>query len=118
MPRGFHNPRPNLHRRKSIENGEEEDIEPIRSQPDDLVKPPGIEPFGSSPPFGTLCSLYEKFENATRNKHKKPNYKGELLQELSTDQTGLKLWRQNVGPDLFPLIRLLIPEVRCLFSSY
>ncbi|GAA5903015.1 hypothetical protein JCM6882_009669 [Rhodosporidiobolus microsporus] len=91
------------HRRRDNED-DEDDNKQYRAQPDDVVKPPGIEPFGSSPPFGVLVSLYEQFENATRNKHKKPGYKGNLL------QTSFLEWRKNVGPDLYPLVRLLVPE--------
>lgn len=79
MPRHFHNQRTSRPRR---EDDDEDELEPIASTPDDLVKPAGIEPFGASPPFGFLCSLYEKFEAATRNKHKPPKYKAELLKEF------------------------------------
>ncbi|GAA5909260.1 hypothetical protein JCM6882_003781 [Rhodosporidiobolus microsporus] len=91
------------HRRKDNDD-DEDDNDQYRAQPDDVVKPPGIEPFGSSPPFGVLVSLYEQFENATRNKHKKPGYKGNVLQTFFLE------WRKNVGPDLYPLVRLLVPE--------
>ncbi|GAA5924604.1 hypothetical protein JCM1841_003439 [Sporobolomyces salmonicolor] len=82
--------------------GEDEDGAPI-AQSDDITRPPGLENQGKVP-FGVLCSLYERFESATRNKHKKPGYKGELLKDF------IKHWRDEVGPDLYPLIRLLLPE--------
>ncbi|GAA5899174.1 hypothetical protein JCM5296_000357 [Sporobolomyces johnsonii] len=82
---------------------EDEDGAPA-TQPDEIERPPGLENKGEVPPFGVLCSLYESFEMATRNKHKKPGYKGELLKDF------IKHWRDNVGPDLYPLIRLLLPE--------
>ncbi|GAA5828242.1 hypothetical protein JCM11251_002654 [Rhodosporidiobolus azoricus] len=86
------------------DNDDDDNIDQYRAQPDDLVKPPGIEPFGPSPPFGVLVSLYEQFENATRNKHKKAGFKGELLRNYFLE------WRKSVGPDLYPLVRLLLPE--------
>lgn len=48
------------------------------AQPDELIKPAGIEN-GPTPPFGTLCGLFEQFESITRNKHKKNEKKGEVL---------------------------------------
>ncbi|GAA5858831.1 hypothetical protein JCM8547_005005 [Rhodosporidiobolus lusitaniae] len=95
---------PSKYRRGSPLDNDDDDDAVSRAQADDLVKPPGIEPFGPSPPFGVLCSLFEQFENATRNRHKKPGYKGELLKEF------VAKWRRNVGPDLYPVIRLLLPE--------
>jgi hypothetical protein len=68
------------HRRGAEED--DEGLEAQRAQPDDLVMPVGIEAHGKSPPFGILCSLYDRFEEATRNKHKKPSYKADLLSEF------------------------------------
>ncbi|GAA5972708.1 hypothetical protein JCM11641_002986 [Rhodosporidiobolus odoratus] len=92
-------------RKRNADDDEDEDDGALTNvQADDLVKPPGIEPFGPSPPFHYLSGLYEKFESATRNKHKKPGHKGELLAAF------FDTWRKTVGPDLYPLVRLLIPD--------
>ncbi|BGP12433.1 DNA ligase (ATP) [Rhodosporidiobolus nylandii] len=99
MPGNFH-----VEKKKRDSDDEDEGMDNFRAQPDDLVKPPGIEPFGDSPPFGILCGLFEQFENATRNKHKKPGHKGDLLKEF------FETWRRQVGPDLYPLVRLLLPD--------
>jgi len=53
----------------------------VDAQPDDLIKPAGIEN-GQTPPFGALCGLFEQFESITRNKHKKNEKKGEVLQRF------------------------------------
>ncbi|TNY23188.1 ATP dependent DNA ligase domain-containing protein [Rhodotorula diobovata] len=73
------------------------------AQPDELIKPAGIEN-GPTPPFGTLCGLFEQFESITRNKHKKNEKKGEVLARF------FERWRSEVGPDLYPVIRLMLPE--------
>ncbi|GAA5907954.1 hypothetical protein JCM8208_004007 [Rhodotorula glutinis] len=73
------------------------------AQPDDIIKPAGIEN-GQTPPFGALCGLFEQFESITRNKHKKNEKKGEVLQRF------FERWRTEVGPDLYPVVRLMLPE--------
>ncbi|GAA6040368.1 hypothetical protein JCM8097_007579 [Rhodosporidiobolus ruineniae] len=94
----------NRRRRDDDDEEEEMDADQLAAQPDELPKPPGIEPFGPSPPFGLLVSLYQEFESATRNKHKKPGYKAEALRNFFIT------WRKIVGPDLYPLVRLLMPD--------
>ncbi|GAA6002791.1 hypothetical protein JCM10207_007683 [Rhodosporidiobolus poonsookiae] len=98
MPRKWHG-----HKRRD-DDEDEDDTAQLQAQPDDLVKPPGIEPFGPSPPFNVLVGLYEAFETATREKHKKAGYKGDILSKFFTH------WREHVGPDLYPLVRLLMPD--------
>ncbi|GAA5850871.1 hypothetical protein JCM9279_006224 [Rhodotorula babjevae] len=73
------------------------------AQPDDIIKPAGLEN-GQTPPFGALCGLFEQFESITRNKHKKNEKKGEVLQRF------FERWRTEVGPDLYPVVRLMLPE--------
>lgn len=83
------------------EDEDDSNLEPAKS--DDIVKPPGIEN-GPTPPFGVLCMLFDQLESATRNKHKKVGYKGELLgQFISVRTTGIsvQLWdrsRLTLGP--------------------
>ncbi|GAA5823391.1 hypothetical protein JCM3770_006850 [Rhodotorula araucariae] len=89
------------HRRAEDNDDDGGDLE--QASPDELVKPAGIEN-GPAPPFGTLCGLYEQFESITRNKHKKHEKKGEVLARF------FELWRSEVGPDLYPVVRLLLPD--------
>ncbi|GEM06078.1 DNA ligase [Rhodotorula toruloides] len=96
--RGREGPRP-----ASDEDEDEDGTALPHAESDDIQKPPGLEN-GPTPPFGVLCMLFDQFESATRNKHKKAGYKGELLGQF------ISHWRAEVGPDLYPLIRLMLPE--------
>ncbi|KAM0753969.1 ATP-dependent DNA ligase [Meredithblackwellia eburnea MCA 4105] len=95
MPQHFHRPRPT--------QDEDNDNTPIGAIPDELPRPKGIEN-RSSPPFGYLVQLFGGFESATRQKNKKINYKSDLLKHFF-----LK-WRQDCGPDLYPVMRLMLPD--------
>lgn len=65
-------------RQQRSDDEDEEDDSLKFAESDDIEKPPGLEN-GTTPPFGVLCMLFDQFESATRNKHKKAGYKGELL---------------------------------------
>ncbi|PRQ77013.1 ATP dependent DNA ligase domain-domain containing protein [Rhodotorula toruloides] len=94
---------PRANRPKRSDDEDEVDDNLQFAESDDIEKPPGLEN-GPTPPFGVLCMLFDQFESATRNKHKKVGYKGELLGQF------ISHWRAEIGPDLYPLIRLMLPE--------
>ncbi|GJN92108.1 hypothetical protein Rhopal_005137-T1 [Rhodotorula paludigena] len=102
MPRNFKAERPPRKRDEDDDHGEGEG-ELQQARPDDLEKPPGIEN-GPTPPFGVVCELFEHFESITRNKHKKHEKKADILRRV------FERWREETGPDLYPLIRLMLPE--------
>ncbi|KIJ55330.1 hypothetical protein M422DRAFT_57814 [Sphaerobolus stellatus SS14] len=54
---------------------------------------------GKYPPLGVLTGLYEKLSN--ENKH-------ELRRKLLANW--FRKWRKDVGPDLYPVLRLLLPQ--------
>ncbi|BGP36353.1 DNA ligase (ATP) [Rhodotorula kratochvilovae] len=91
------------HRKRDEADDDDDPGELAQAPPDELVKPAGIEN-GPTPPFGTLCGLFEQFESITRNKHKKNEKKGEVLARF------FERWRSDVGPDLYPIVRLMLPE--------
>lgn len=49
-----------------------------QATPDDIPRPKGLVNF-SQAPFGTLCGLFDVLESASREGHKKPGYKGNLI---------------------------------------
>ncbi|GAA6013367.1 hypothetical protein JCM11491_006368 [Sporobolomyces phaffii] len=73
------------------------------AEPDDIARPAGLVNFGEAP-FGGLCGLFDVLESANREGHKKPGFKGNLIAKF------FARWREVVGPDLYPLLRLLLPE--------
>ncbi|KAF8518045.1 DNA ligase 4 [Hysterangium stoloniferum] len=54
---------------------------------------------GKPPPFGALTGLYERLSH--ENKH-------ELRRKLLANW--FRKWREDVGPDLYPVLRLLLPQ--------
>ncbi|GAA5965465.1 hypothetical protein JCM3765_003291 [Sporobolomyces pararoseus] len=73
------------------------------AEADDIHRPKGLVNFGQAP-FGGLCGLFDVLESANREGHKKPGFKGNLIAKF------FARWREIVGPDLYPVIRLLLPE--------
>lgn len=97
-------------------------------EPDDIPRPAGLEQAGPSPPFGALTSLLEYFQSHLRSKGKKPADKGKMLGEFFdvsaqavrsatsvrselTSAAFRQYWRTHVGKDLYPVVRLLLPDV-------
>ncbi|GAA5981421.1 hypothetical protein JCM10908_004104 [Rhodotorula pacifica] len=75
-----------------------------RAQPDEIEKPANMSNFDKLP-FGVLCSIYDELEKATRTKHKhKSETKGQMI------ETFFRLWRERIGNDLYPVVRLMLPE--------
>ncbi|CED85204.1 dna ligase 4 [Phaffia rhodozyma] len=64
------------------------------------IRPPDLVPHGSSPCFSEVVKLM----NYLRTSNNKSEKKREKLKRF------FDKWRQTVGKDLFPLLRLLIPE--------
>ncbi|GAA5922726.1 DNA ligase (ATP) DNL4 [Sporobolomyces koalae] len=95
MPQNYSNYRARLK--------EEQDEEGPLAEPDDIERPPGLVNKADAP-FGSLCGLLEVLETANREGHKKPGYKGTLIAKF------FERWRDRVGNDFYPLIRLLLPE--------
>ncbi|GAA5885480.1 hypothetical protein JCM3774_003364 [Rhodotorula dairenensis] len=75
-----------------------------RAKPDDFPKP--AEVFNHTQlPFGVLCGIYDELEKATRMKYKhKAETKGDMIEHF------FRLWRERIGNDLYPVVRLMLPE--------
>ncbi|GAA5955325.1 hypothetical protein JCM8115_001915 [Rhodotorula mucilaginosa] len=109
-------PKPHYAKRKSLpaapppaqgdDMKDDEDMPDVlqRAQPDDIIKPEVV--FNTAQlPFGVLCSIYDELEKATRMKQKnKAETKGQMLEHF------FKLWRERIGNDLYPVVRLMLPE--------
>lgn len=68
-----------------------------------LERPPGCINKYPTPPFSLLCTVMDRLRSEEASKRR------------NTLETLFKLWREKVGNDLYPLIRLLLPDVRdCL----
>ncbi|KAK4057705.1 DNA ligase (ATP) [Microbotryomycetes sp. JL221] len=74
---------------------------PTEAEPDRLEKPVGIEDFGTAPSFGSVAGMLDLIE---RKRGDRKFDKNKLLRSM------FERWRTEVGPDLHPLIRLLLPE--------
>ncbi|KAL7418092.1 ATP dependent DNA ligase domain-containing protein [Mrakia frigida] len=64
-----------------------------------LERPPELTPFGDSPPFSTFVHILEKVRDVPTMEKKR-----------HTLSSYFDAWRNRVGLDLFPILRLLIPE--------
>ncbi|KAM0793512.1 hypothetical protein ACM66B_000951 [Microbotryomycetes sp. NB124-2] len=78
-----------------------DDAETHEAKPNQIEKPPGIEDFGVAPAFGSLTQLLSTIERRRGDKtFSKQFHIGKFFDT----------WRQKVGPDLHPVVRLLLPE--------
>jgi len=68
--------------------------------PTQLERPPECINRHSTPAFAILCSVMDRMRNEKATK------RTETLTRF------FNLWRSKVGNDLYPLIRLLLPDVR------
>ncbi|QRV95869.1 ATP-dependent DNA ligase [Ceratobasidium sp. AG-Ba] len=68
-------------------------------EPLPLIKPAGVINHNPSPPFSKLAALYE----ALRSERKPEKRKTMLLRWFGN-------WREKVGTDLYPALRLILPE--------
>ncbi|GAA5908080.1 uncharacterized protein JCM6883_004110 [Sporobolomyces salmoneus] len=96
----------NSHTAQSSNNDQDDEPHPEvgeQATTDDIERPKGLINFGEAP-FGGLVGLFDVLESSQREGHKKPGYKGNLIAKF------FARWREVVGPDLYPLIRLLLPE--------
>ncbi|KAK4055172.1 DNA ligase (ATP) [Microbotryomycetes sp. JL201] len=75
--------------------------EPAEAQPTQVEKPQGIEDFGPAPKFGSLAHVLNAIE---RRRGDATFKKQTVLSDF------FKRWRSEVGPDLHPVVRLLLPE--------
>ncbi|KAB5590537.1 ATP-dependent DNA ligase [Ceratobasidium theobromae] len=64
-----------------------------------LIRPPGVVNHGPSPLFSRLADLF----NALRSERKPEKRKTMLLRWFAN-------WREKVGTDLYPALRLILPE--------
>lgn len=108
-------PKPHYAKRKSLpaappeapgDDKEDEDMPDVlqRAQPDDISKPEVVINTAQLP-FGVLCSIYDELEKATRMKQKnKAETKGQMIEHF------FKLWRERIGNDLYPVVRLMLPD--------
>ncbi|KDQ13109.1 hypothetical protein BOTBODRAFT_33972 [Botryobasidium botryosum FD-172 SS1] len=74
---------------------------PVPLAQDDVPaeRPPHLAPHGSSPQLGILVGLFE----ALRKERRLDKRKGLLSHWFNK-------WRNEVGPDLYPVIRLILPQ--------
>lgn len=73
-----------------------------------LPRPPQLAPHGPSPPFHVVSDLFQLIAEKTapgQGRSKQGDKKRIILQKFF-DQ-----WRLRVGLDLFPVVRMLVPEV-------
>jgi len=71
-------PPPSHYRKDKDKQVEEEEEDVPLTDPDDLERPKGLQNFADAP-FGGLCQLYDALESSSREGHKKPGYKGNLI---------------------------------------
>ncbi|GAA6059368.1 hypothetical protein JCM10212_003266 [Sporobolomyces blumeae] len=72
------------------------------AEPDDIQRPPGL--VNKAPiEFGIVAGLFTSLETSS-TKPRKPGHKAELIGKFYAK------WRERAGPDLYPLVRLLLPE--------
>ncbi|BGP52608.1 DNA ligase (ATP) [Rhodotorula sphaerocarpa] len=75
-----------------------------RAQPDDVPKPAAVYNT-SALQFGVLCSIFDELERATRTRRKhKAESKADMVAHF------FLLYRERIGNDFYPLIRLMLPE--------
>lgn len=86
---------------------DEDDAAPTLSQAAPLAPPTQLERprecinRNPTPPFAVLCAVMDRLRSDEAGKRK------DILTRFM-DQ-----WRHKVGNDLYPLIRLLLPDVSC-----
>lgn len=72
---------------------------------------------GPYPPFGALTGLYEKLSNESKHELRRKllaNWFRVSVVCADVDPCSNCLhqkWREDVGPDLYPVLRLLLPQV-------
>lgn len=64
-----------------------------------LERPADCRNFKDTPAFGILCSTMDRLRN------EKP------AKRIDTLTRFMEIWRNRVGNDFYPLIRLLLPDV-------
>jgi DNA ligase-4 len=69
--------------------------------PTQLERPAECVNRNSTPAFAILCSVMDRLRNEKAGK------RSETLARF------FEIWRKKVGYDLYPLIRLLLPDVSC-----
>lgn len=94
---------------------------------EELQRPVALAEFGPSPPFGTIMELFELIA-ASRDKRMKTTEKGKYKQDLirkffqvsastvrlSTEaDVAEQFYRELVGLDLLPVVRLMVPGRSC-----
>ena len=82
------------------------------TRPDDLVRPEALNEIGSSPSFSVIANLFEHFtSNKAEPGKKKPTNKNIAEKRKDWINSTFDVYRKNVGLDLFPVVRLLVPDV-------
>lgn len=65
-----------------------------------VERPSGCRNFNKTPPFSILCSTMDRLRNE------------KAIKRIDTLTRFMQIWRTRVGNDFYPLIRLLLPDVR------
>ncbi|PVG04723.1 putative DNA ligase [Serendipita vermifera] len=80
-----------------LNEGESNALVPVLETTSDY--PPEPQNFGETPVFGTLTLLFEAIQNERRQDKRR------LMLEK-----WFQLWRQRVGPNFYPVLRLILPH--------
>lgn len=64
-----------------------------------VERPPDCVNKHQTPPFSNVCNMMDRLRNGEASKRR------EILTK------SMEAWRETVGNDLYPLIRLLLPDV-------
>jgi hypothetical protein len=97
-------PPPPWMRPKPMDGAGEEDSESAyhtNPAPSTLERPKEVINKQSTPAFALLCTMMDRLRSEDTQKRR------------DTLTRFIALWRIKVGNDLYPLIRLLLPDVRC-----
>lgn len=73
---------------------------------DGIQRPSWLINKGPSPSFDVLCGFFDKILKE-RNHERRRAMIGRIIEE----------WRKRVGPDVYPLFRLMLPDVSNLTTS-